>query len=77
MSRAPSANEVLATVARLARIPLDDLDGYVIVLASGAEVSGVLTNAADESTVISLLARAIEHRSVAVKELEASHESCP
>lgn len=72
MTRQPSANEVLAIIARLARVNVDDLDGYVIVLAYNAEVSGVLTNATGESTVIALLARAIEHRAAAVQRIEAA-----
>jgi hypothetical protein len=70
MSRRPSALEVRMMLARLARIPPDDLDGYVIVLAKESEVSAVMTNAADEATTIMLLARAIEHRSRAVGQIE-------
>ncbi len=70
MSRKPSALEVRMMLARLARIPPDDLDGYVIVLAKGDDVTAVMTNAAEEATTIMLLARAIEGRSRAVGLLE-------
>ena len=72
MTRLPSANEVLAIIARLSRVNVDDLDGYVIVLGYKAEVTGVLTNAADDTTVIAMLARAIEHRAAAIAKEEAS-----
>jgi len=72
MTRKLSALEVKITLANMGRIPPDDLDGYVVVYAKGAEVLAVMTNAADESTTISLLARAIEHRARAVGEIEDS-----
>lgn len=70
MTRKMSAFEVKVTLANIARIPPDDLDGYVIVLAKGSEVELVVTNAADEATTIAILARAIEHRSRAVGQIE-------
>jgi hypothetical protein len=71
MSRKPSATEAKITLANLARIPPDDVDGYVVVLAKGADVAGIMTNAIDEATTIALLARAIEHRCVEVGKIEA------
>jgi hypothetical protein len=70
MSRKLTAHEIKFSLANMARIPPDDLDGYVVVLAKDAEVTGVMTNAADEATTIALLARAIEQRSRAVGETE-------
>jgi hypothetical protein len=70
MSRKATAFEVKTTLAGIARIPPDDVDGYVIVLAKGADVICTVSNAADLSTGIRLLARAIEHRSIDVGELE-------
>ena len=72
MTRLPSTNEVLAIIARLSRVNVDDLDGYVIVLGYKAEVTGVLTNAADDTTVIAMLARAIEHRAAAIARAETT-----
>lgn len=77
MSRNLSALEVRVTLASIARVAPDDLEGYVIVLARGAEVTGVITNASDEATAIALLARAIEQRAAAVGAIEAAHEGCP
>jgi hypothetical protein len=70
MSRKMSALEVKVTLAGLANLPPDDVDGYVVVYAGGSEVIGVMTNGADESTTISILARAIEHRAAAVGKIE-------
>jgi hypothetical protein len=70
VSRKLSAFEVKCSLATLARMPADDLDGYVVVLAKDAEVVGVMTNAADEATIIGLLARTIEQRAVAVSKIE-------
>lgn len=65
-----TAFEIRLTLAGMARMPPDDLDGYVIVLAKGEEVTAIMTNTADECTTISLLARAIEGRAAAVGMLE-------
>lgn len=70
MSRRPTAQEIRLTLARWARVPPDDLDGYVIVLAKGADVISTVSNAADLATTIGLLARAIEHRAADVGKLE-------
>jgi hypothetical protein len=70
VSRNLTAGEVRLTLANMARLAPDDIDGYVIVLAKDADVLAVMSNAADESTMIALLARAIEHRSRAVGALE-------
>jgi len=72
MSRKLTSFEVKCSLATMARMPADDIDGYVVVLANGDEVLGLLTNAADEATTIGLLARAIEQRAVAVGKLEDS-----
>lgn len=73
MSRKLSSLEVKVSLANLARIPPDDVDGYVVVYAKGGDVSAVMTNSADEATTIMLLARAIEQRTVAVGEMEHEH----
>ena len=70
MTRKLSALEIKITLAGMARVPPDDVDGYVVILAKGAEVSLTFSNAADLATDISLLARAIEHAAVSVRELE-------
>jgi hypothetical protein len=70
VSRKLSAFEVKVTLAGIAKLPPDDVDGYVILMARGAEVVGVVTNGADEATVIALLARAIEQRAAAVGAIE-------
>jgi hypothetical protein len=70
MSRRATALEVKMTLARFARVPPDDVDGYVVVLANGDDVICTVSNAADLSTQLRLLARAIEHRSVDVAEME-------
>jgi len=41
-----------------------------VVYAKGADVLSIMTNAADEATTIAMLARAIEHRSRAVGQIE-------
>ncbi len=70
MSRKLSAMEVRISLANLARLAPDDVDGYVVVYAKGADVLSIMTNAADEATTIAMLARAIEHRSRAVGQIE-------
>jgi hypothetical protein len=70
MTRKLSATEVKVTLANMARMAPDDLDGYVIVLCQGDDVHSIMTNTADEATTIAMLARAIEHRSRAVGVLE-------
>jgi len=77
MSRKLSAFEVKVTLASIAKVPPDDVEGYVILLSKAAEVLCVVSNAADEATVIALLARAIEQRAAAVGAIETAHESCP
>ena len=71
MARHPSEFEVRSALARFARIPADDIDGYVIVLAKGSDVICTVSNGADLSTQIMLLSRAIEHRAIDVREIEA------
>ena len=77
MSRKLSAFEVKVTLASIAHLPPDDVDGYVILLSRDADVIRIVSNAAVEATVIALLARAIEQRAAAVGAIETAHESCP
>lgn len=70
MTRKLSAFETKISLAGLARLPPDDVDGYVVVYAKDAEVIAVMTNAADEATTIALLARAIEQRAAVVGQIE-------
>ena len=70
MSRKLSATEIKISLANLAKLPPDDVDGYVVVYVKGADVLTIMTNADSEASVISVLARAIEHRARAVKTIE-------
>jgi hypothetical protein len=72
MSRRASEFEVRSALAGFARIPSDDVDGYVIVLAKGSDVICTVSNGADLSTQLMLLARAIEHRAIDVRDLESA-----
>jgi len=70
VTRKLSSLEIKITLAGIARIPPDDVDGYVIILAKDADVICRVSNAADLATEIGLLGRAIEHGAVAVGQLE-------
>lgn len=70
MSRKLSSHEVKFSLANMARMPPDDVDGYVVLLAKDEDVVAIMTNTADEATTIAMLARAIEQRSRAVGLLE-------
>jgi hypothetical protein len=70
MTRHLSEIEIRAMLARLARQAPDDVDGYVVVLAKGADVLCTVSNAASLGTQIMLLGRAIEHRGADVSAIE-------
>lgn len=72
MTRKLSSMEVRITLAGMARIPPDDVDGYVVILCKGDDVTHVMTNSDGEGTLLMLLGRTIEQRSVAVGKMEDS-----
>jgi hypothetical protein len=74
MTRKLSATEVKVTLASIARVPPDDVDGYIVVLVKGADVTATFSNATDLATQVAILARAIEHAAVDVGELENAHD---
>jgi hypothetical protein len=70
VTRHASAEEIRLTLARFGRQAPDDVDGYVVVLAKGGAMLCTLTNAADISTEIGLLAVAIADRADDVRKIE-------
>jgi hypothetical protein len=75
VSRKLSAFEIRVTLANMARMAPDDIDGYVIILAKGAEVTAVMTNSDGEATLLGLLGRTIEDRAAAVGAMEMRERS--
>jgi hypothetical protein len=68
VTRKLTATEVKISLANLGRIPPDDVDAYVVVYVKGTDISGVLTNADSPATIVSVLARAIEHQAAVIYE---------
>jgi hypothetical protein len=67
VSRKLSETEVRVTLASIAKVPPDDVTGYVVVLMGESDVLVRVSNAVDRAAEIGCLARAIEH---AAAELE-------
>lgn len=70
MTRHPSSDQIRIALAGMARQAPDDVEGYVVVLAKGADVLATMTNSAGLATTIGILARAIEHAAADVAKLE-------
>lgn len=70
MTRKATSQEIRLALAGFAKLPPDDVDGYVVILASKTEVLATLSNASDLGTELMLLGRAIEHRSLDVSNME-------
>ena len=61
MTRKLSETEVRVTLASIAKVPPDDVTGYVVILVGENEILRRVTNARDRPAEIGILGRAIEH----------------
>jgi hypothetical protein len=61
MTRQLSPAETRIALSRVAQVPPDDVDGYVLILVKGDDISLTVSNADSYATQVGVIGRALEH----------------
>jgi hypothetical protein len=72
MGRKLDATEIKIMAARMADVPPDDVEGYVLIVSNDSDIIRTISNATGEATAIGVMARAIEYLARDIAEARAA-----